>query len=99
MKAGRETPKLPCTILLEDHEHRALVWTVTRKPPVGEPPSRRDAVGMIARLGGLLARKRDGEPGMITPWRGLVRLADIAGCYLLFGPLARDGPSTRVTCA
>ncbi|MBI2570344.1 MAG: hypothetical protein HYV63_25360 [Candidatus Schekmanbacteria bacterium] len=83
--------------LLEDHEHRALVWKVTRKPPVGEPLSRRDAVRMIARLGGFLARKRDGEPGMITLWRGLVRLADIAECYLLFGPPARDGPATRLT--
>ncbi|MBI2570261.1 MAG: hypothetical protein HYV63_24930 [Candidatus Schekmanbacteria bacterium] len=68
MRAGRETPKLPCAILLENHEHRALVWTVTGKPPVGEPLSLRDAVRMIGRLGGFLARKRDGETGMITLW-------------------------------
>lgn len=29
-----------------------------------------DAVKIIARLGGFLARKRDGNPGMMSIWRG-----------------------------
>lgn len=96
LKAGRETPELPCTVLLEDHEWRALVWRVTRKPPPEQPPCLRDAVRMIAGLGGFLGRKRDGEPGMTTLWRGLVRLSDIAEDYLLFAHPTRAGPTARV---
>jgi hypothetical protein len=32
----------------------------------------------LARLGGFLARKRDGEPGWQTLWKGWVRLQDLA---------------------
>lgn len=38
----------------------------------------------IARLGGFLARKGDGDPGIITIWRGWQRLTDIAEDYFLF---------------
>lgn len=98
MKAGRETPDLPATVILEEHEWRALVWRVTRKPPADDPPSLRDAVRMIAMLGGFLGRKRDGEPGMITIWRGLARLTDIAESYALFTQPARASPRARVNC-
>ena len=40
----------------------------------GCPPTLRDAVRRIARLGGFLGRKGDGEPGVKTLWRGLRRL-------------------------
>ncbi|MCW8177245.1 IS4 family transposase, partial [Verminephrobacter aporrectodeae] len=32
----------------------------------------------IARLGGFLARKRDGEPGVKTIWLGMQRILDFA---------------------
>lgn len=32
----------------------------------------------VARLGGFLARKGDGEPGWLTLWRGFLRLQDMA---------------------
>ena len=51
-------------------------------PPTA-PPSVREAVRMIAQLGGFLARKGDGEPGVKTIWRGLIRLDDIAATWLL----------------
>ena len=38
---------------------------------------------MIAQLGGFLARTGDGEPGVKTIWRGLIRLEDIAATWLL----------------
>lgn len=41
------------------------------------PPGLREAVRLIARLGGFLARKGDGEPGVKTIWRGLRRLEDL----------------------
>ncbi|MCW8167301.1 hypothetical protein D8B21_21100, partial [Verminephrobacter aporrectodeae subsp. tuberculatae] len=36
-----------------------------------EPPTLNEVVRLIARLGGFLARKRDGEPGVKTIWLGM----------------------------
>jgi len=52
--------------------------------PPAQPPNTREAVRMIARLGGFLGRKHDGEPGMIVLWRGLQRLHDIATAWEIF---------------
>jgi hypothetical protein len=35
------------------------------------PPTLNEVVRLIAQVGGLLGRKRDGEPGAKTLWRGL----------------------------
>ncbi|HUI87078.1 MAG TPA: IS4 family transposase, partial [Anaerolineales bacterium] len=40
----------------------------------------------IAKLGGFLARKGDGPPGVQTIWRGLNRLSDIAATWRLLHP-------------
>jgi hypothetical protein len=81
---ARETPAVPCTEILARHEWQALVCTVQGTPvPPTEPPSVREAVRMIAQLGGFLARTGDGEPGVKTIWRGLIRLDDIAATWLL----------------
>lgn len=40
-------------------------------------PSLRDYLRSIAKLGGFLARKRDGDPGWMTLWQGLTRLRDL----------------------
>ena len=47
------------------------------------PPTLREAVRMLATLGGFLGRKCDGEPGSETLWRGLQRLDDIVQAYWL----------------
>ncbi|MFW6107960.1 MAG: IS4 family transposase [bacterium] len=42
-----------------------------RPPPDGyPPPTVREMVRMIGRLGGHLGRKRGGMPGVKTLWRG-----------------------------
>ena len=46
-------------------------------------PTLREAIRMIALLGGFLGRKGDGEPGVKTIWRGLRRLHDIAATWKL----------------
>jgi hypothetical protein len=80
-KQGRETPDVPCDVFLEEEEWKALCATVREAAPPAEPPTLRDAVRMIASLGGFLGRKRDGEPGTTTLWRGLGRLDDIVIGY------------------
>jgi hypothetical protein len=82
---ARDTPEAPCTVCFDDDQWRALLVKVTRKiTPPQTPPSLRDAVRMIAALGGFLGRKGDGEPGTQTLWRGLQRLDDITDVYGLF---------------
>jgi hypothetical protein len=81
---ARAAGAVPCTEILARHEWEALVCTVQGRVVVPtEPPSVREAVRMIAQLGGFLARKGDGEPGVKTIWRGLIRLDDIAATWLL----------------
>lgn len=81
---ARETPDEPCTSVFATHEWQALVCTVSRTAtPPEHPPTLREAVRMVAQLGGFLARTGDGEPGVKTIWRGLIRLDDIAATWLL----------------
>jgi len=84
---NRQSPNAPCSIVLTEHEWKALYCKIkkTTQPP-DEPPKLREAMRWIAQLGGFLARKCDGEPGMVTLWRGWQRLADIAEDWTLFGP-------------
>jgi hypothetical protein len=80
MKISRETPDAPCTQFLEDDEWKVLHAFLNNSPPPATPPSARTAVHMIGRLGGFLFSKRNSDPGMITLWRGLIRLnAMVAG--------------------
>jgi len=91
-KLGRETPEVPCTVYFEEYEWQALVSFVTRRPdPPQEPPTLREAVRMVAGLGGFLGRKGDGEPGTETLWRGLQRLDDIAEAYQVFRLKPKEG--------
>jgi hypothetical protein len=81
---ARETPDAPCTMILEEFEWKVLLATVhpgTRQLSV-TPPTLREAVRMIAQLGGFLGRKCDGEPGPQTLWRGLRRLHDLGQGWL-----------------
>lgn len=76
---ARYSPDSPCDRVLKTYEWQALCchFHKTSVPPI-IPPNLHEAVVMIARLGGFLARKSDGEPGVKTIWRGLRRLHDIA---------------------
>jgi hypothetical protein len=93
-KLGRETPEVPCTVYFEEHEWKALVAYVTQSPETPkEPPKLREAVRMVASLGGFLGRKGDGEPGTQTMWLGLQRLDDLAAMYLVMcGSPAKSRP-------
>lgn len=93
-KQGRETPDIPCDVFLSEDEWKALCAYVRREPPPDKPPSLREAVRMIASMGGFLGRKGDGEPGTTTIWRGLQRLQDVTTGFLMYKSLhtARASP-------
>jgi hypothetical protein len=83
---AREHPQQACTIVLDQAEWQALYAWAHRKSPrplPSQPPTLGEAAQMIGRLGGHLARKRDGPPGVKTLWRGLARLHDLTTGYLL----------------
>ena len=75
---ARTYPAVPCTTFLTDDEWHVLCChhLGTNVPPP-EPPDARTAVRWIAKLGGFLGRKGDGEPGVKTLWRGFRRLQDL----------------------
>jgi len=61
-------------------------WTRHR----GQRFSVRDFVRGVAKLGGFLGRKRDGNPGVRTLWRGYQRLQDLILGFDLHATLAAD---------
>ncbi|MFO0792900.1 MAG: IS4 family transposase [Candidatus Brocadiaceae bacterium] len=84
-KLGREVPDVPCTVFFEEAEWKALVAYKTKSPiPPSNPPSLREAVRMVASLGGFLGRKGDGEPGTKTLWLGIQRLDDMTAMWKVF---------------
>jgi hypothetical protein len=69
---ARVTPNESCEIILETQEWQALYCVVHKtKTPSEHPPTLQEAVLMLAKLGGFLGRKHDGEPGVKVLWRGL----------------------------
>lgn len=84
-KLGREIPDVPCTVFFEESEWKALVAYKTKNPiSPSSPPNLREAVRMVASLGGFLGRKSDGEPGTKTLWLGIQRLDDITAMWNVF---------------
>jgi hypothetical protein len=95
-RLARERPDLPCSVFFPEAEWKALTSFVTNSyAPPAEPPTIRQAVRMVAQLGGFLGRKGDGEPGTKTLWLGLQRLDDITCAWCAFSPFAKDVPVPR----
>jgi len=95
MAQSRQTPHVACDDILTEEEWKPLYAYVHKRPPPEKPPTLREAIRLIAKLGGFLGRKRDGEPGPMVLWRGLTRLPDLVAGWrmaLQFGLAARAGP-------
>lgn len=80
---SRLTPDLPCDVVFEQAEWEALCVRVNKKAPPKKPPTLREAVRMVAQLGGFLGRKGDGEPGVKTLWLGLAALHECVETYAI----------------
>jgi hypothetical protein len=84
---SRAMPEVPCTALLEPEEWQALYCAIhVTATPSATPPSLRQAVHWIGRLGGFLARRGDGEPGVTVLWRGFQHLTDLTFMYRIMRP-------------
>ena len=95
--AARRQPDQPCSVVFETHEWQALYGTLhrTAKPPE-TPPTLRQAVHWMARLGGFLDRRSDGEPGVKTLWLGFRRLSDIAATWQFAHTQSHPSPACSV---
>jgi hypothetical protein len=69
--SARLSPDDSCETVLQRAEWKLLRRKFEPKNRAQRPPSIRQAVRWIAQLGGFLARKGDGEPGLKTLWRGI----------------------------
>jgi len=81
---ARNYPTKSIEGILATHDWQALycyIYQTTVLP--NEPPTLADCVRWIARLGGFLGRKNDGEPGVKTLWLGLQRVHDMASIWQL----------------
>ena len=70
MRLGRNCPDLDATLFFSADEIRGT-YLLTKQPKPPQPPRLNEVVRLIARIGGFLGRKNDGEPGVKTIWRGL----------------------------
>ena len=72
--AARVYPHEPCTKGFEVEQWQTIYLLQTHKRPPQKPPPLRTMTRMLAQLGGFLARKGDGEPGVETIWRGYMEM-------------------------
>lgn len=77
MRQGRTHPDCSAETVLTRDEWQGA-WILAQKPPPAQVPTLRTALHMIARLGGFLGRKSDGEPGVKSLWIGLQRVTSWA---------------------
>lgn len=70
---GRETPQLPPEVLFSDLELQVL-RAYAKKKRLAPPSTLRDAVRLVARIGGYLGRNNDPEPGHQLMWEGFSQL-------------------------
>lgn len=74
---SREEPDLsPTAIITKDEKEVLRLYCMEKKISLGNQKAN-DYVRVIARLGGFLARRGDGNPGPLVLWRGYLRLQDI----------------------
>jgi hypothetical protein len=84
---ARHTPDAPCVVAFTAAEWQALYCFIHQTPtPPPTPPTLHLAVRWLAQLGGFLARKSDGEPGVKVLWRGWIRLQDITQTWVIAYP-------------
>jgi hypothetical protein len=75
---ARQQPEAPCDTVLSTVEWQVLHARFHPGESLpAKPPRLQESVRLIARLGGFLARKGDGQPGVKALWRGIRRLQDM----------------------
>ena len=74
VRLARDQPDMPASEVFDRIEWQAA-WLLAEKAPPKKTPTVREVVRRIAMLGGFLARKGDGEPGVKTLWQAFARVS------------------------
>ncbi len=81
---NRMEPKADPRVAMTESEIQLLGHAVNLKgQPSPQPQTMHDAMQLLAKLGGYLARAHDPPPGNLILWRGLARLTDIQVGFLI----------------
>lgn len=81
---NRVIPHESCCAILKDYEWKALYCAVQKTKQIpGFPPTVRESMRMLGKLGGFWGRKSDGEPGITVIWRGWRKLQDLVELWLV----------------
>jgi len=92
-KLGRTVPDASCEIFFQEAEWKALYIHHTKNPrPPEKPPTLNEAIRIMAKLGGFIGRKGDGEPGTTSLWRGIQRLDDITETFKIMSTAMAAAP-------
>lgn len=84
---SRVNPNLSCDVFFEESEWKAGYVAATRdRTPPSTPPTMKEMMGYIGKLGGHLGRKNDPYPGVKAIWTGICKLTNYADAWDLFGP-------------
>jgi len=67
---SRERPQVTCEVVFSPQEWKTIYLMQTKQKPPRTAPPLREITRLLAPLGGFLARKGDGEPGIKNIWRG-----------------------------
>jgi len=62
--------------LMFDTDKWNAAYILNKRKLPQTPPRLNDVIRLVAWLGGFLARKGDGEPGVKTIWLGMQRVID-----------------------
>jgi hypothetical protein len=71
MRLGRTCPELDAKLFFSADEIQGAYLLTHTKQPVDREPTLNEVLRLVARLGGFIGRKSDGEPGVKTIWLGL----------------------------
>ncbi len=81
---SRVSPDESCEVVFSHVEWQALQAFMKIKPISSNPPTIKEMVYAVAKLGGYIQRKTS-PPGAQTLWRGMQILTYITQCWVIFG--------------
>ena len=71
---NRALPTESCELIFTQKEWRTIYMMKNKSKPPNKAPMLNEITRLLAQLGGFLARKHDGDPGIKNIWRGYTRL-------------------------
>jgi len=77
IQRARVEPELDASLFFSEDEWKSA-YILDKKPIPKKPPKLRELIRLIAKRGGFLGRKGDGEPGVKTLWQGFMEIRTFA---------------------